>query len=362
MNYVVLAGGTGTRLWPMSRDTRPKQFSQIISNLTMLEETLNRLEIEDDKSNLYISSGPRFAELLRQTLSDVPDDHIFIDPEKRDTGPAMALIAALLFEKAPDEPMAFIPSDAYIRDVKLFQKTLRAAEVAIRETGKMVNIGIVPTFSNVNLGYVKIGKLRQLAGQDDIHFYEFTEFVEKPAHDLAKKYLESGEYLWNANFYMWTPRKFLEVYKQYAPLIGNRVQEVAATFQKGETAKTLALYRELPKISIDYAVSEKMDPNLMIVIKGEFGWSDIGSWEQLYEQLIDHTDEQGNLIKGDWLGIDTASSLVYGQPNKIIATIGISDLVIVDTPDALLICPKGRAQDVKKIVTTLTENNQKEYL
>ena len=360
MNYVILAGGTGTRLWPMSRNARPKQFGRIISSLTMLEETVKRLPVSDDNSNLYISSGPRFIDLLHVTLPAMADDHILIDPEKRDSGPAMAFIAAILAQHTPNEPMALLPSDAYVRDTLLYRQTMRAAERIIRRTGKMVIIGIVPTFPNVQMGHIKISETSEL--DESIHFHELVGFTEKPAYPLAKQYTESGEYLWNAGIFMWTPRQLLTAYKKYAPEIGEKIENVAAIWKTGDQAKLLAAYQELPKISIDYAVAEKINPAQVLVIKGEFGWSEVGSWDQLYEQLGNQTDEQGNLTKGDWVGIDTSSSIIYGQPKKVIATIGVSDLVVVDTPDALLICPKGRAQDVKKIVTTLAEQHQEEYL
>lgn len=360
MNYVILAGGTGTRLWPMSRTARPKQFARIISELTMLEETIGRLEQQKNFANMYISSGPRFGNLLKETLPDLPDDHILVDPEKRDSGPAMAFIAAILAQTAPDEPMALLPSDAYVRDIALYRQTMKVAEDAIRTMGKMVIIGIVPTFPNVQMGHIKIGQSLNL--DHEIHFHQLAGFTEKPAYLLAKQYTESGHYLWNAGIFMWTPKKLIEAYKQYAPEIGNRIEDIAKLWRQGEKDKLLAAYQTLPKISIDYAVAEKIEPENVVVIRGEFGWSDIGSWEQLYEQLGDQTDEQGNLVKGEWVGVDTNSSLIYGARRKLIATIGLSDMVVVDTDDALLICPKGRAQDVKRIVTLLEDKKLADYL
>lgn len=360
MNYVILAGGTGTRLWPMSRDLKPKQLSQLVTNVTMLEDTIERFVGLAEGSNLYISTNQTFASMIQELLPSIPKDHYIIEPEKRDTGPAMAYVATWMSRIAPDEPMAFIASDHFIRDPAMYRDTFRAAETMIRETGKLLDISVTPTFPSTTLGYTKIGKL--IEDRKGIHFYQFAEHKEKPDYDTAKRFLDEGNYLWHANYYMWTPRKFVEAYKQYAPGIGDHLDELLEAIESGNQNKLATVYSQMEKISIDYAVTEKMNPEDVLIIRGDFGWGDLGSWDTVYDELSHKTDKEGNLTKGNWHGLDTRDSLIYGDGDKLITTIGISNLVIVDTPDALLVTQRGRGQDVKKIVENLKEKGHDHLL
>lgn len=360
MNYVILAGGTGTRLWPKSRNSTPKQLSQLASAKTMIEDTVERLEGIADASNLYISTNAEFAKAIQKILPEIAADHYIIEPEKRDTGPAMGYVAAHMMLVAPDEPMAFLASDHYIRDPKMYRDTFLAAEKMIRETGKLLDIAITPTFPNTNLGYTIIGKLAK--HDHGIHFYEFAGHVEKPNYETAKKFLADANYLWHANYYMWTPRKFLEAYDQYAPATGALLRTIVTALEKHDTTAAETAFKQMEKISFDYAITEKMNPTDVFIIRGEFGWADLGDWGMLYDELNHQTDQQGNLVQADWVGIDTSNTLIYGTEGRVITTIGLSDMVIVDTPDALLVAPQGRAQDVKKIVEQLKEKGYTDQL
>lgn len=360
MNYVILAGGTGTRLWPMSRNGQPKQLSKIASDVTMIEDTAARLEGIATQENLFISTNAEFAKIIKRLLPAIPESHYIIEPEKRDTGPAMGYVAAWMSRIAPDEPMAFLASDHYIRNPKLYRETFLAAEKMIRETGKLLDIAITPTFPNPNLGYTRIGPL--VHQEKDVSFYEFVGHSEKPDYETAKRFLKEGDYLWHANYYMWTPKKFLEAYRQYAPETYTHLEKIITALDEQNLAEAEAAFTRMEKISFDYAITEKMNPKDVVIIRGEFGWADLGDWGMLYDELGNQADQNGNLIKADWLGIDTTSSLIYGKTGKVIATIGISDLVIVDTEDAILVCPKGRAQDVKKIVSQLKEAGKDSFL
>lgn len=365
MNIVILAGGGGTRLWPMSRTKSPKQFWPLVSELTMFEETFNRFKNDYPIANIYISTTKQTAKLAQKILPEIPKKNYIIEPEKRDTGPAMAFAAAYLATKADaDEPMVFIASDHMIKNSSLLVKSLKEAEKIIKKTKKMMDIAITPTFPNVNLGYTKIGKLYKKI--DDIKIFEFKGHKEKPDLATAQKFMRDGNFLWHANFFMWTPRLLLEAYKKYAPAIYQPIEEIIKAYkQKNIKIREKIIEREFaktPKISIDYAIAEKMNPKDVLIIKGEFGWSDIGSWSMLYDQLTEKSDHDKNIIKANLVHKDSKNCLIYGPKEKLIATIGLDNIVIVDTKDALLVCKKNQSHNVKKIVEMLKEEGRERYL
>jgi len=359
MNIIIMAGGRGTRFWPLSRHQKPKQFSAIIEKRSMLEVTFDRFNKDYPVDNIYVSTVPEFRDEIAELLPQLPAQNIIAEPEKRDTAAAMGFVAANLYLKEPDEPIAFIPSDHYIGDEAVFHKFMKVAEDLIKSEGKMLDIAINPNFPSTVLGYTKIGK--EYKSENGVSVYEFEEHVEKPSYELAQKYINEGSYLWHASYYMWTPRKFLESFQKYAPDISKHLESIVKALNDADENKVQEEYGKMRKISFDYAVTENMDPDNVLIIKGDFGWSDIGAWDTLHDQLCKQADKNGNVIRGDWVGEDTTQSLIYGKDDKMIATIGMDDIVVVDTEDALLICPKGRAQDVKKIVEKL-EKDKKHYL
>jgi len=360
MKIVILAGGGGTRLWPLSRKTLPKQFTKILSNKILLQETVDRFTGFYSPKDIYISLTPELLPLFKKKIKGFPEKNLIIEPEKRDTGPAMGYAAMILSLKFPDEPIIFVPSDHYIYDLKKYLSCLRVASKLIKEEGKLIDIAIPATFASTVLGYTQVGKVyKEING---VEVYRFRGHTEKPDFRTAKKYLAAGNYWWHGNCYMWTPAKFLGAYEKYAPNIYRGLMKVKEAYLNKDEKNIKIEYSKLEKISIDYAITEKIDPAKVLIIKGEFGWSDIGAWDVVFDKLSGKHDENKNLIKGLWAGLDTTGSLVYGSQEKIIATVGVDDLIVVDTPDALLICPKSRAQDVKKIVEKLAAEKKKDYL
>jgi len=359
MNAVILAGGQGTRLWPMSRQDKPKQFFSILSSFPMIVEVCNRLSAQFSQDQLYIATLEPFVPITKELLPQIKEDHFFTEPSKRYSGPAMALSACRLKQAGKgDEPFVFIPTDHYIADIDRFLHTLAIGEQLIKKTGKMVDISVTPEFASTTLGYTKIAD--QFSVIDGVEVYTFAGHTEKPDHAKAKEYLESGKYLWHANYYMWTPTLLLQAYKKHAPEMYALLEQIDKADSKEQADE---LYAKMPSLSIDYAVTEKIDPEDVLIIKGDFGWSDIGAWDVLHDRLKQkQADEYQNVLKGDVLTLETSNSLVYSQQNKMIATIGLSDMVIVDTPDALLVCPKGRAQEVKKIIDQIKSNKLDKYL
>lgn len=359
MKIVILAGGSGTRLWPMSRTNQPKQFYQLISDKTMLEETVDRFSsFPQDK--VFISTTKELYNRIVELLPNFPKENIIAEPAKRDTGPAMGFIAARMSLLDPDEPMMFVPSDHYIGRVDEFLKAVKEAGNAVAETGKLLDISVHPTTPTTILGYTKIGEKK--FEKDGVEFYEFLAHAEKPDFKTAQRYLEEGNYLWHANYYTWTPALFLTAYEVYAPELFEKLDKIKGLLGEGKDgfdSEVEKAYNEMEKISIDYAITEKMDHKEMLIIKGDFGWKDVGGWDQLHETLMTKTDERRNLVKGARLNIDTSGCIIYGKEEKMIATIGVDDLVIIDTDDALLVCPKSRSQDVKKVIAELKERGER---
>ena len=224
MKAIILAGGVGTRLWPMSRQKKPKQFFEIVNDVPLIKETYNRLLRLLPSEKIYFSISPSFDALLHEVLPEVSDDQILIEPEKRDTGPAMGYIAALMELIDPDEPIVFIPSDHDIKDEEMFLCTLEVGDKLVRKTGKLLDIAVTPIFPSTVLGYTRIGELFDTI--DNVEVYQFAGHTEKPPYEVAKQYVEEGSYLWHANYYMWTPRKFMEAFETYAPEMGKALREI----------------------------------------------------------------------------------------------------------------------------------------
>lgn len=353
MKVVILAGGGGTRLWPLSREKKPKQFTKIIGEETLFEQTVKRFLLSFEPKDIYVCLNKNLVEQAQTLAPIISKENYIIEPEKRDTAPAMGLVAAFLFAKFPDEPFVYAPSDHFIGDEDKFIRCLKIAEKTILETGKMLDIAVWPTFPSTVLGYTHIGE--RMNEVDGIETFQFLGHAEKPQFEIAKKYLQQGDYLWHANYYMWTPRKILEAFKKHSPEHYKVLTDIIKCYRSNNAFKIDELFAMMEKISFDYAITEKIEPENVLIIKGDFDWSDVGAFDVLYEAQKAAVDENNNVVFGKMVSKDSTDCLVYGKPDKIIATVGLSDLVIVDTDDVLLICPKGKAQDVKEIVAELKE-------
>lgn len=354
MKTVILAGGAGTRLWPMSRIKKPKQFQSLLSERSMLQETVARLSFQK-LEDIYVSTNQEYMELVEeQTAGLIPKENIIVEPALRDTAPCIGLIASVLEKRDPGCVMAIIYADHLIQDTQELEKKLKLAEQLAIEENTLNIIEVKANFPNVNLGYVKIGP--QIKTVDGVAIHQFEKFVEKPDIETAKKFLKYNSYLWNTGLYVWKAADILEKYRQFQPQTYQLLQKITADVDTPNQQKTLAeLYPQAEKISIDYAIMEKVDPTTVRIIPADLGWNDIGTWDSIWSELSDNLES--NVIKGQHIGIDTSKSLIYGQPGKLIATIGLDNLVIVDTADALLICHKDRSQEIKKLVEKIRENH-----
>jgi mannose-1-phosphate guanylyltransferase len=352
-----MAGGSGTRLWPISRKNKPKQFQPIIGKKTMLQETIARLNFLD-KKDIFISTNEEYLHTVKkQAKGLVPPQNIFVEPALRDTAPGIGLAAVYLAaasgKKKTDEVMAVIYADHLIRDKGEFRKKLKVAEKLAREEDTLNIIEVKAKYPNVNLGYVKIG--RMLKEKDGCEIYEFERFTEKPDITRARKFLQSYKYLWNTGLYVWKIETILSEYRKFLPKtakILDRIRHAIGTAQEKSTLRKL--YPLCEKISVDYGIMEKTDPSKVRIVPAELEWSDVGTWESIYEELS--ANKGSNLVRGNHLGIDTEGCLIYGYGKKTIATIGLKDMVVVETADAILVCKKERSQDVKKLVEMIQKD------
>lgn len=345
MKAVILAGGGGTRLWPLSTADQPKQFQKIVSAKTMLEETLQRLDFLQAQ-DIYLAINRQHLELVKKLCPGIPAENIIIEPALRDTASCIGLAAALIEKQYPGEVMAVIYADHLIKNKEDFQATLKlAAEIAEQE--KTLNIIEVPaTEPNTNYGYVKLGQLLETKNGQPV--YQLDRFIEKPDFATACKLVKDSNYLWNTGIYIWRTDVVLNYYQQLLPDTFNKLTEIQAAFGTSNFQEKIdAIYPTLEKISIDYAIMEKVDPAQVRIIPAQLGWSDIGNWEAIWNELS--KNPQNNIVRGNVQTLDCEGSLIYSETDKKVAAIGLKDLVVVDTKEGLLISDKKQSKRIKEL-------------
>ena len=353
-----MAGGSGTRFWPTSREQSPKQLQKIVGTGTMLQNTVQRLLPLISVENLYLATNHQQAiETLRQLHSfGFFPDHLIAEPCNRNTALAIGLMAKIIIDKDPNAIMAVFPADHVVANSESFIKTLQRAET-LAQKDYLVTLGIPPTRPETGFGYLKQG------AEIENGAYQVEQFVEKPDRLKAEQYLEHGRYFWNCGVFIWKASTILKELQKYAENIYSQIEAIADCTQnsKGnseylelnETGS--GLFSSLPSLSIDYAVMEKS--SRVALIPADIGWNDVGAWSSLDE--VSDKDTEGNVITGNVLAQDCNDSIIQGQ-NRLIAALGLKDMIVVDNPDALLVCAKERSQDVKNLVETLNENGHPE--
>ena len=350
---IIMAGGTGSRLWPLSRQLNPKQFLKLCGDNTLLQQTLSRLYgLEMAPPAIICNEAHRFmvAEQLRQLA--VTDASILLEPTGRNTAPAIALAALNATLKGEDPVLLVLAADHFIADEKAFQQSVQSAEVLARRN-KLVTFGIVPTHAETGYGYIQRGSSLPQQG------FEVARFVEKPDSGTAQDYLDAGDYYWNSGMFMFKASVYLEALREFRPDI---LDACIRAFEGGSQDMDFvrvdeAAFAECPEESIDYAVMEKTSDAAVIPL--DAGWSDIGSWSALWE--IGEKDAEGNVCKGDSLAINTRNSLVHAE-HKLVATVGVEDLIVVETKDAVLVAHKDDVQDVKKVVEAIKNDGRHEHM
>lgn len=348
-----MAGGSGSRLWPLSRTLHPKQFLSLTSNKTMLQETVSRLGGFPHQPPLFICNEEhRFIVAEQLRAANESYSGIILEPVGRNTAPAIALSAFSAIQSGEDPLLLVLAADHVIQDQKAFDSSVRAA-ITYAEDGKLVTFGIVPTQPETGYGYIKRGAAN---GEDG---FEVAEFVEKPDSETAQSYLESGQYYWNSGMFLFRASAYLSELKKHCPKIHDACeQSLNGSYQDLDFIRLdKAHFLTCPDDSIDYAVMEKTKD--AVVVPMDANWSDVGSWSAIWD--VNTKDEHNNATRGDVLSENTTNSYIYAQ-DKLVATVGVDSLVVVETKDAVMVAHKDKVQDVKKIVELLKKENRTEYL
>ncbi len=357
MDVIILAGGGGTRLWPVSRTSNPKQFQPFLGKHTLLQKTYQRVRKGFSPKNIFVSTNAVQQKLIARQLPQVPLEHYIVEPTKRDTAPAIGLAAAWLAKRNPESIFVTANVDHYIEKEPAYHAALKAAEqVVCKHPQSVALLGINPTYPETGYGYIKMGRYAIRVGKQEV--FHVDRFVEKPDFATAQQYLKRWEYLWNPAMFVWRAQTLLDLFKKHLP----KHYAVLMRIQKaiGTPAQAATIAREFPKmasISIDYGIIEKLKH--MYVLPVDLGWADVGHWRTVRDVL--QGGKPVNVIRGQHIGT-AKNSLIYSYTKRIIATAGVQDLIIVDMDDALLVCPADRAQDVKKLVDELKARKLKKLL
>lgn len=351
---LIMAGGRGERFWPKSRKSLPKQFLSLTDDgKTMIQLTVDRILPLVDMEDIYISTNKEYLQLVTAQLPNIPKENIICEPVGRNTAPCVALGAAIIGAKYDDALMMVLPSDHLVKYSSMFQTTLMDACDVAEKGDNLVTVGIAPDHPETGYGYIKF-KNEITNGRA----FKVDKFVEKPSLEKAKEYLAEDDYLWNSGMFLWKISSVMKRFKELIPDVYEGVMTISKALGQGRMEEELAkIFPTFPSISIDYGIMERSEN--IYTIPGSFGWDDVGSWLAL--ERIKKSNEYGNIVGGNVITIDTNDCIIQAE-NKLIATIGLEDLIIVDSEDAILICEKGSTTDIKKVLENLKICNRNEYL
>lgn len=348
---VIMAGGSGTRFWPLSRSLRPKQFLPLTSKLPLIAETMKRLSALSTPARTSVVCGAKHAALVKKALPKLPKQNVVVEPEARNTAPAIALACAHVAHQNPEGIVVVLPSDQHVADLDAFRKSVEEA-IRVARTGYIVTLGIKPTRPETGYGYIRVGE--GLSGEA----FKVGAFVEKPNRETAEGYLAAGDFLWNAGIFVFRVDVMLAALGTHMPEL---VKPLGAIRQAWGTKKSSSVlssqFKKMPAISIDYGVAERA-PNIAVV-PSSCGWSDVGSFNALPE--VRPVDAAGNVIEGQAVVIDSRGCVVLGS-ERLVAVVGMQDVVVVDAGDAILVLPKDKSQDVRKVVEVLKAKKRLSHL
>jgi len=352
-----MAGGIGSRFWPQSRKARPKQFLSVVGEDTLIQNTVARLNGIIPIENCHVVTHDRYVEQTHEQIPAIPKENILSEPISRNTAPCITFAALKIQQKDPDAIMVVLPADHVIKNVKLFQETLAVGIEKAREERALVTIGIEPTHPATGYGYI------QFDPEDQKHPDELTAlfvktFAEKPNLETAERFLDSGDFLWNSGMFIWRADSILQSVEKHIPDVYEAFEAFENEIPADEEPDCiLSAFRNSPSISIDYGVMERADK--VYVVPGSFDWSDVGDWKAVYD--LAEPGKAGNVIEGNAIVHDSSRCLIQSD-NRLVAVVGVNDLIVVDTEDALLVCHRNSAQRVKNVVDYLYTHQLEEYV
>ena len=357
---VLMAGGVGSRFWPKSRRENPKQLLKIFSNEKLITETSNRLEPLISKNNHFIVTNILQKNGIVEALPGIPKSNIIIEPVGRNTAPCIGLAAIYIEQINPDGIMVVLPADHLIYNEERFREIINIAAEYALESSQLVTLGIKPNYPETGYGYIQSGDVIKKVDGIDIH--SVKTFAEKPNLETARRFLQSGDFSWNSGMFIWSVKTILKEIEEYLPELYDGLMEIKKHIGSDkETATIEKIYKTIKKVSIDYGIMERSAK--VATIAGDFGWNDIGSWDVVYD-LFQNKDEDDNaaLPPTRSIFIKSGSNLISSNDKKIVALVNVDNLIVIDTEDALLVCPRGESQDVKYIVEQLKKSHQEDFL
>lgn len=349
---VVMAGGSGTRFWPLSRKSRPKQTLPLLGGNSMVRQTVERLFPLFEAKDVFVVTAREHGEAVRNDLPLLPPENVIEEPTGRDTAAAVGLAATFLQWRDPEAAFAVLPADHYIGDVQKFHVGLKAAREAAR-SGALVTFGIKPRHPATGYGYLN-------RGSRDGYAYRVRRFYEKPKPAAAQTFFESGDYFWNSGMFVWEAWAILGAIERFLPALARSLNEIGGSLGTSRLPITLAReYSRVARISIDFGVMEKAERVLMV--EADFDWDDVGSWAAAAERR--GKDTAGNSVEGKCVSVESKNSLVLStDPEHLVAVLGLENFVVVHTRDATLVCPKGKADELKKLVEEIRAKGHEKYL
>ena len=346
MKAVIMSGGRGTRFWPASRSRKPKQFLRITGRKTLLQQTVDRLSPLLSRQDIFFVCSPEYARIVLRQIPDLNENQLIIEPASRNTAPCIGLAAHYLARHFPDEVMAVLPADHAIGDIATFHRALEAAEALARK-GWLVTFGIEPTRPATGYGYIEV--------ESDLGFFSgfqacaVRRFTEKPSLETAREYVRGGQHYWNSGMFVWRTSSILEEIATSQPDLFTVLQKIDRSEE--DPARANRLFEGLSSLSIDYAVMEHS--SRVAVIPVRLQWDDVGDWRSLFDHLPG--DQEGNHSNTDLVPLDARNCLAYTRQGKLVALLGVEDLVVVDTKDALLVCDRKRTQEVKQLLDIIDD-------
>lgn len=358
MYAVIMASGQGTRLWPMSRQAKPKQFHSLVGKNTLIQDTFNRLAPKFKANHIFVTVTKNCLEEAMEQLPQLPSENFIVEPFATGTLGTCALATALIHTIDPESSIVFLPSDHVIEEPKNFLEIIDFADKLISKHPKhLVLIGINPTRPDTGMGYIQMDS--QVESEKSMKAFSVKRFVEKPDLKTALKYLSAWDYLWNGGMFVWKTNHAVELYKKYAGKTFRAAENIVKNLKSADYQKIAEKeYKNIEKTSVDYAICEKEKD--ILVLPGDFGWSDVGSWGTISDVLQDHFGSN-MVVKGNHVGVDDKNCMVIAN-NKLIATVGLEDIIVVDTEDAILICKGDQSQKVKDLIDKLKNEGKNLYL